>query len=303
MEVKLWRALYALLAELSRGARRRKREQYADAWVLAVALWAVVHDRPMRWACDTANWSPPVLDDRPLPSPSRLSRRLRSATLLDLLTRALSAASAAACAVVIPMVKAVDSKPLLVGAYSRDRRADRGRLSDRCSARGYRLHALCYGRAVRHWVLAPMSVHDSVPAPELLARLEGGWGYVTADNAYDDNDLYDLAAARGHQLVAPPRACNAGVRDTRYNGGARLRGLDLSDSPLRACGADSGLGRALHDYRETAESCFGELTGAGLNYLPVWVRGPRRVALWVAGKLLAQAARCAQRQRLTAMRQ
>jgi len=165
MEVKLWRALYALVVSVSH-APRRKREQYADAWVLAVALWAVVHDRPMRWACDRRNW--PGWLDTPLPSPSRLSRRLRTVGVLQLLERTLAAAVAR---LPVPMVKAVDSKPLLVGAYSKDADAKRGRLADGCFARGYRLHALCHGRAVYRWVLAPMNRHDAAVAPELLPHL------------------------------------------------------------------------------------------------------------------------------------
>ena len=93
------------------------------------------------------------------------------------------------------------------------------------------------------------------------------------------------------------------MRDARHNRPERLRGLDLVDSPLKACGIDDEFGRGLSNYRETVESCFGELTGLGLHGLPMWVRTPRRVALWTAGKLLIQAIKCAQRQRLTAIRQ
>jgi hypothetical protein len=92
---------------------------------------------------------------------------------------------------------------------------------------------------------------------------------------------------------------NKGVRDLKYNGPQRLRALDMLDSPLEHCGMKDGFGRALYDCREAIESCFGEMSIMGLNYLPAWVRGPRRVALWTAGKILLYLCRLAQKKRLT----
>ena len=43
------------------------------------------------------------------------------------------------------------------------------------------------------------------------------------------------------------------------------------------------------------ESGYGGLTLLGLHYLPAWVRGPRRVALWAAGKILIHLYRCAEK--------
>ena len=56
-------------------------------------------------------------------------------------------------------------------------------------------------------------------------------------------------------------------------------------SPLEKCGQVNQFGVALYNCRESAESGFGELTMLGLHYLPTWARGPRRVALWTAGKI------------------
>ena len=146
-----------------------------------------------------------------------------------------------------------------------------------------------------------MNDHDSVHAPALLARLEGG-GYAVADNAYDSNDLHRRAAAANHQLVAPPKGAERHVRDHRRNNAHRLRALDILASPLERCtgGRRAAFGVGLYDRRESVESCFGELSMAGLNYLPAWARGPRRVALWAAGKVLLQTLRCARRQGLRA---
>ena len=160
------------------------------------------------------------------------------------------------------------------------------------------MHALCHGRAVRSWVIASLNEHDSTVGPTLLARLEGGGGYAVGDNAYDTNDCHAQTSRTGHQLVAPARFVNRHVRDAKHNRAERLRALDLLASPLETCGQPNAFGLALYGARETAESCFGELSMRGLNYLPAWVRGPRRVALWTAAKLALHAERCVRRRGL-----
>lgn len=294
-EAKLYQALYRLVYATPH-TPRRTRELYDDRRVVMVHLWGVLHDRSQSWACDPANWPEDLLEGRPLISQSRLSRRLRTVGVQQLLERLLSAATALFHT---PLAKSIDSKPLTVGAYSKDADAERGRLADGQFGRGYRLHAVMHGRVVRHWTLLPLSEHDVVGAATLLPRLEGG-GYVVADNAYDSNDNHALAATVNHQLVAPPRACNKGVRDTKHNLPQRLRALDMLDSPLEKCGLPwaSAFGRRLYDGRQRIESGFGGLALAGLGALPAFVRGPRRVALWAAGKLLAFTCRTGIKQRL-----
>lgn len=279
MEASLYRRLYRRVHSIAHPPRR-PRERYTDHWVVTVYLWAAGHDRPTCWACDPGHWPGDL--DRPLPSPSRMSRRLRTVGVAQLLERALAAASDL---FPVPLVKAIDSKPLTVGAYTKDKDAKRGRVADGQFGRGYRLHAVAHGRLVRHWTLLPLNAHDTAGAAALLPKLEGG-GYCLADNAFDSNDCYRLAAAANHQLVAPPRGCNKGVRDTKYNCPGRLRGLDLTDSPLEKCGLPGAFGRGLYDLRQRIESGFGGLTLAGLGPLPPWARRPRRVARWAAAKLL-----------------
>jgi hypothetical protein len=282
MEAKLFWKVYRLVSSVSH-APRRKREQFSDLRVVMVHLWSVLHHRPRGWACRPENW--PADLGRPLISPSRLSRRLRTVGALQLLERAMAAA--ADLFGDPPLVKAVDSKPLTVGAYSKDADARRGRVAAGVMARGYRLHAVAHGRdAVGPRALLPMSAHDSAAAPVLFPRLAGG-GYLLGDNAYDTNECRALAAAAaGHQPVAPPRACNRDVRDARHNRPERLRALDVLHGPLERCGVPSAFGRALYDGRQRVGSCFGGLTTEGLGALPSWARGPRRVALWAAGKML-----------------
>ena len=294
MEAKLYRQLYQRVYALAHPPRRPG-EQYDARWVVLMYLWSAAHDRCASWACDRGNW--PRELDRPLVSQSRFSRRLRTVGVQQLLERALAAASDL---FPVPLVKAVDSKPLTVGAYSKDADARRGRVADGQFAKGYRLHAVTHGRLVRHWTLRPMNAHDSVAAEALLPRLDGGGGYCVADNAYDSNRCHGLAAGAGHQLVAPPRACDADVRDARYNRPERLRALDLLHTPLRHCGLTSAFGRDLYNCRQRVESGFAALTFAGLGPLPPFVRGPRRVALWAAAKILLSLWREAGKQRLMA---
>ncbi len=291
MEAKLYRVVYRFVMSITH-VGRAKRQQFSDRTILLVYLWSVLHDRPACWACDPINW--PATLDRPLPSDTTLSRRLRSLGVLQLLERVLTAVADLTPA---GPVKLIDSKPLLVGAYSKDRDAKRGRLAARQMARGYRLHALNHGRAVRFWTLASMNQHDSQVAPQLLEKLSG-WGYAVGDNAYDSNALHELSAAQNHQLIAPPQPKVRHLRDAKHNTPQRLHALDVLASPLEFAGQPDRFGIGLYNQREAIESGFGELTMMGLDHLPAWVRGPRRVARWTAGKILLYLIRLAKKKGL-----
>lgn len=291
MEEQLYRSLYKLVWSLPHP--HQKKVRFNDFIIVCVYLWSVLHERPVCWACDAKNWGTWLAFE--LPSDSTLSRRLRTVSVQQLLERAMAAGSDLSGPA--PLVKQIDSKPMYVGPYSKDRDAKRGRVAAGQLARGYRLHTLNHGRTVRFFTLGPMNEHDSVIAPALLDRLEGG-GYAVADNAYDTNDLHGRASQRNHQLVSPPRACNKGVRDLRYNRPERIRALDLLDSPLAWLGPGGEFGRSLYNCRQRVESGYGTLSLMGLNYLPAWVRGPRRVALWAAAKILIYLCREARNKRL-----
>ena len=77
MERELWPLLYRALMEVATDVRQRYVQM--QPWVLvAVALWAALHDRPICWACQPRHWSTTTLRPARLPSPSTLSRRLDS---------------------------------------------------------------------------------------------------------------------------------------------------------------------------------------------------------------------------------
>ena len=292
MEAKLYASLYKLVYSLAHP--RRKGVIYNDRIIAMVYLWSVLWDRPVGWACDKDNWF--GKNDFELPSDSTMSGRLRTVSVQQLIERAMAAGSELFGPA--PLLKQMDSKPMYVGPYTKDPDAKSGRVAQGKMACGYRLHTLNHGRNVHFFQVAPMNEHDASVAPVLLEHLEGG-GYVAADNAYDSNPLHEKAAENNHQLVSPPRACNKGVRDLKHNCPQRIRALDMLDSPLEKCGLKSEFGQGLYDCRQRVESGYGGLTMQGLHYLPAWVRGPRRVALWSAGKILISLIRNARNKGLT----
>ena len=83
MEGELWKRLYQVIVESGKG-KRGARQQFSDNHIVPVYLWAVLHDRPVSWACVEDNWP----QDHPLgtlPSSSTMSRRLRTQGVQDLL--------------------------------------------------------------------------------------------------------------------------------------------------------------------------------------------------------------------------
>jgi len=273
MERELWKQLYLVVVRLDNGWTNGF---YRASEIVVVFLWAVVHDRPTRWACDPRNWGP----DAPavLPSQSTMSRRLRTAPIRKLLddVEALLGGSPRRW-----WLHWMDSKPLVVGSYSKDPDARYGRAA-KGFARGYKLHTYWGGGPLPSiWRLEPMNVGDSVAAKKLARHLPGE-GYLVGDSQYDSNPLY-ATAAPGHQVVAPQKRPGKGLGHRRHHP-ARLRSLELLTKPF---------GQALLQCRKQIERNFGCLTnfGPGLSPLPNWVRRFHRVHLWVQAKLLINALR------------
>ena len=123
--------------------------------------------------------------------------------------------------------------------------------------------------------------------------LRPGTMYVAADNEYDGNETYDAAAAAGAQLVTNPRRKRPAGVGHRRQSPARLRSLAMTANPLSICCQATSLGLDLLHMRGGIERAFGQMGnfGGGLSPLPNWVRRPRRVALWIAGKFMIAMAR------------
>jgi hypothetical protein len=119
MEDELYNSLYQLVHEEDNRRLRKKGVRFSDAWILLVFFWAAVHDRPISWATRRKNWPK---DRRPesLPSPSTMSRRMRTLSVVMLLTHLWSRLGELCGPALVRMI---DAKPLPVGGFSKDKDA------------------------------------------------------------------------------------------------------------------------------------------------------------------------------------
>jgi hypothetical protein len=281
MERELWLSLYAVMKRLDKSWGRWK---YSTSDILAVYFWGVVHERSTSWSVRAAHWSDDLLP-AVLPDQSTMSRRLRGDDVLQLLCE-VEDHWTALFAVAFYWVRSIDAKPLVVGGGTQDADASYGRAA-RGFARGYKFYAVWGGGPLPiAWALAPMNVSEKTMARRLIPTLPGG-GYLLGDAEYDANDLYDLAAAAGYQLVAPKRKA-------KKKTGTGLGHRPQSPHRLRSIEIRKGrFGRRLYGRRRQIERDFGNATsfGGGLAPLPAWVRRFPRVRNWVHAKLLINAAR------------
>jgi hypothetical protein len=283
MDGELWELLYPVVEQEGKNFERRF-VQYRDAQILAVYLWAVLHDRPICWACALENWPVPLRPAR-LPVPGTMSKRLRRLSVWLLLLAVLQALQQHQPR---HLAQTVDAKPLPIGGYSKDRGARWGRATAG-QAKGYKLFGIVDGggQRVEAWEVGPMDESEVRVAGRLLPRLAAaGWeGYVLGDALYDTNPLHRQVAAQHGQLLAPRKKPHGGLGHRPHHP-ARLRALALLPTPF---------GRQLYALRTGIERYFGQATsfGGGLGPLPSWVRTPRRVTLWVGVKIAINAARLA----------
>ena len=282
MEHQLWTAIVAVVAEMDK-PRARPTFDFADDVIVRVWYWAVLHDRPVSWACRPENW-PPGYRRRRLPSDATMSRRLRSASVRALLTQLERR-------VIGPtepgLFWMIDGKPLPIGGCSKDRQAGYGRAAGG-KAKGYKLHALIGGSGVvACWRVAPMNTDERVMAERLVKAAPAEvHGYVVADGNYDSNKLHTVCDRRGQlQLLTRRRyGSDKGTGHRRQSSG-RMQSMARVENPFPAF-ADGLLAD-----RSEIERRYGHLSnwGGGLNGLPAWVRTHRRVSRWVQAKLVLTA--------------
>jgi hypothetical protein len=282
VEHQLWKSIVMVLKAISK-VRRRAAETYQVEDIVKVWLWAVLHDRPVSWACDRRNW--PIHERRrKFPSSSTMSRRLRCAKVRQLLQQieqyVLSPQGEK------PLLWIIDGKSLPIGGCSKDGQAGYGRAAG-CKAKGYKLHAVIGSDgSIAAWRVAPIHMDERTMGRRLLSQASVQ-GYVLADGNYDSNQLHDVCLKRGVQFVAPPRYGFECHRGHRRQSPSRLRSIELLSNP------QSSFGRALHRKRDAIERHYGCLTmwGGGLQPLPAWIRTHRRVHRWVQAKLIFTALR------------
>lgn len=272
MEDELWKEIYRLAKRIgkSRGVVRGK---YTDVVIVSVYFWAVVHDRPNKWACDKKNWRGRGFRSK-LPSPSTLSRRLRTQAVVELMKEIER--------VLIDMnhpsfCRLIDAKPLPVSGHSSDPDVGYGRAAS-SMAKGYKLHAIFdESQGFVRWSIKPMNVKESPVAQELVSTLVHE-GYLVGDNAYDANKIYDEAGKRGIQLIAPQRKHAKGIGHYRHSP-FRLKAIEMQSRPFT---------KDLLYYRRMIETAFAQLTtlSFGLSPIPNWVRTLKRVENWVRAKMI-----------------
>ncbi len=288
MERELWRIVSGMITRIDRRIARNRRV-HSIGRIVRVYLWAVLHDRPVYWACRRINWSG-VRPPNQLPHSSCMSRRLRMADTHDFLAQL---AKRLADSDSPQLLKIVDGMPLPISRHSRDSQAAFGRGAGGLN-KGYKLHAI-YGQSVTPlaWQVHPMNLDERRAAAELLGQLKDE-GYLLGDRNYDANWFYDAARKHGQQLLAARRYGSGRGLGHRRHSPARLRAIDLLEGP-------SDFGRNLYRRRREIETRFGNLSsfGGGLTHLPPWVRGLHRVRLYVAAKLIIRTAKhLAQEQRV-----
>lgn len=272
MEGELWQKAYRLATEIGKG-RGLVRGRYSNAVICAVYFWSVVNDRPVSWACDPRNWGRHQIRNH-LPSASTMSRRMKSKDVIQLI----EAIEKQLVNISHPSIcRLIDAKPLPISGHSEDADARYGRAASGM-ARGYKFHGIFdFFQGFVAWCIRPMNANESPVAKTLIPQLNSQ-GYLVGDNAYDSNELYQLAGLKGVQLIAPRKKNVKGIAHTNHSP-FRLKAIKMMTRPFAW---------ALIRQRRQIESVFGQLTNLsfGLGPLPNWVRTQRRVENWVRVKLI-----------------
>src|SRR6266511_2598631 len=144
MEDELFDALYSLIWQEAKHWPRRKHVQFSDASILLVAFWAILHDRPICWACQRRNWSK-KWEWLGLPSPQTMSDRLWTLSVQLLLEQVFYGLLSVVAVSGFCLCRRIDSKPLPVGGFSKDGDARWGYATGG-KYKGYKLFG-CWGKS------------------------------------------------------------------------------------------------------------------------------------------------------------
>ncbi len=269
MEGQVWTILVRLLLCVD-GQPRRCR--YSDGEILRVILWAVLHDRPIVWACQPEHWWEGTCPET-LPDPSTISRRWRR---LDLQEKAYAThdMSVRWLGAVGPYA-AIDGRSLPVGGCSKDPDARCGRAA-RGMGKGYKMYTLTDIRhAILAYIIRPMNEAEPTIALDLVKYLPDAVKRIVGDGVYDSVKLHRAVEATGRKLYTPLRENRVGRRQQKR----RLQLLRLSQRKV---------GKRLLASRDEIERTFGQAStiAFGFKGLPPWARRRHRVFRWMWGKNL-----------------
>ncbi|MEM7476350.1 MAG: transposase [Planctomycetota bacterium] len=281
MERQLWEEIVAVV-KLACNGRVKVSRGYSSFEIAKVWFWAVLHDRPVTWACRRCNW-PANSWGESIPSDATMSRRLHSPGVQKLLTRVEELVLKSERGLEVCWL--MDGKPLPIGGCTKDKQAGFGRAAG-CNAKGYKLHVIMGKQGkLAEWRVAPMNKDERVMAARML-KATTARGYFVADSNYDSNKLHQVCDDRGNMQLVVGRRYGAGRGfGHRKQTAGRLRSVELTENPSPEFSSD------LFKYREQVERYFGNLTswGGGLSQLPAWVRTHRRVKRWLQAKLIVNA--------------
>lgn len=164
-------------------------------------------------------------------------------------------------------------------------------------SRGYKLHAVwaADGAMPAAFEVQPLNVDEQRVARRLipLALDSERPGYLLGDSNYNASALFDLAADRGHRLIAPRQQPGTGLGHRRHSK-HRLRCVEMLEPGPAAAARDCRFGAGLVRARRTIDRRFGNAVsfGGGLtSALPAFVRRLHRARHWVHAKPLINAAR------------
>lgn len=248
---------------------------FGDGLIALCGLYAVLNNRSARWAADRRNW--PLWCRRRLPGYSQLRRRLLRPSVARLIGQVNDELTARLGR---STHKAADGKPLVVGGFSRDRDATRGRVPGGF-ARGYRLHAVrdCESGVIDAAAVSGLHRGEAPVMRRLVRRLPLAGCVLRADAGYDSNPLYAAVAGSGGRLVAPRRKPGRGLGHHPQHPDRLWAIAELEHDPQAR--------REHRRRRGTIERGFADLCNVnGLFALPPFVRRLRRVRRWVRDKVL-----------------
>ena len=69
--------LWSIIASALPDDKVKSGQTYSDRFVLLIVVWAAIHDRPICWACDPANWPDSSRPPRmPLEPPEAMNQQV-----------------------------------------------------------------------------------------------------------------------------------------------------------------------------------------------------------------------------------
>jgi Transposase DDE domain len=255
---------------------------FGDAVILLIHFLAVLTNHSPRWSHDQRNW-PRWCRRLKFPSYSQLMKRLKDPCIqqhIEQLDREFRGQLPSG-----PQ-KICDGKPLVVGGYSKDKQATRGKVPDGW-ARGYKVHVLidAVSGAFEALDVTGLDVGEPTTMRKIVQMLDLAGTTVRGDSNYDSNPLYETIAQRGGRLIAPRKKPGTGLghgsADRSPHHPHRLlaiQELETDDTRLKEHKRE----------RNGVEQRLAHLTNVpfGLWALPNHVRHLRRVRQWVRTKVM-----------------